>query len=211
MSGALPISAWRRVPVVVTVLLACAGGGALVWLDSEAVLWRLLRFPDISITEHGLQLDGAAWRLLTPMFLHFGALHLAFNGLALWILGAPIEILRGGWRLAILLTIGGLAANSAQYLAAESTLFGGLSGAIFCLCGYLLTWNALMKTRRIPVPAGLLGLMLIWLVLGFSGILDWVVGGRIANMAHLGGLLAGLLIGPADVGLYRLGLTGARR
>jgi GlpG protein len=38
-----------------------------------------------------------------------------------------------------------------------------------------------------------MGFMLLWLVLGFTGVLQGVGLGAIANTAHLAGLLAGLL------------------
>lgn len=79
---------------------------------------------------------GQVWRLFTPMFLHFGIFHIVFN--LLWTLefGRVIE-LRQGWPAFILITLAiSISANLSQYFV-SGPLFGGMSGVIYGLFGYI--------------------------------------------------------------------------
>src|SRR5690349_8087044 len=42
--------------------------------------------------------QGDWWRLITSAFLHYGPIHLAFNMVALWWIGTPVENYLGRWR-----------------------------------------------------------------------------------------------------------------
>jgi len=52
---------------------------------TEAVLLEM------GAKDAGLILGGQQWRLITPIILHVGVLHLFFNMLGLWFIGVPIE------------------------------------------------------------------------------------------------------------------------
>ena len=49
------------------------------------------------------------------------------------------------------------------------------------------------KFDRYGLPPALYLFMVIWLILGFMGILDLFGFGKVANFAHLGGLVSGIL------------------
>jgi len=132
------------------------------------------------------------WRLISPVFLHFGWLHLVFNGLWWLDLGRRIE-LQSPWLLLVLLVITALAGNLAQAWQGPS-LFGGLSGVIYGLLGYMWIIDRLSPPRY-HLPQAILVFMLLWLLLGLSNFLQLVGFGSMANMAHLGGLLAGVVVG----------------
>ncbi|MEZ9820754.1 rhomboid family intramembrane serine protease GlpG [Shewanella sp. 10N.286.45.A1] len=133
------------------------------------------------------------WRLFTPSLIHFSTMHIIFNLLWWWYLGGKIENKIGFKPLFILLLVGGTLPNILQYFMAGPN-FGGLSGVVYAVVGY--TW--IMGIRRpesgIGLPPAYIGFMLLWLVFGFTD----MFGLSIANGAHLGGLLAGVLQGFLD-------------
>jgi len=142
---------------------------------------------------------GEYWRLFTMMFLHVGVLHLAFNGYALFIIGTELERLMGPARFLSIYLLSGLFGGLASYAFSDS-LAAGASGAIFGIIGAqaafflvhrerLGTWG----TRRLGSIALILVLNLVW---GFSQ------PGSIDNLAHIGGLLAGVALGWALVPRY---------
>lgn len=136
---------------------------------------------------------GEYWRLITPILLHFGPAHLIFNLMWLYQLGSMIEGRRGVATFAALVLVGGTIPLLAQYLVNGLTtpgLVGGMSGVVYALGGF-----AWMRGRHDPASGVSLSqaswvIMLVWLVVCYAG---WM--GRIANTAHLVGLVVGLIWG----------------
>jgi GlpG protein len=132
--------------------------------------------------------DGELWRLVTPIFLHFGIIHLFLNMYVLLMLGGSIEAAKGPWKLLAIVLFTAITSNFAQYLMAGPN-FGGMSGVGFGLFGYL--W---MKSRYAPeegfyLPPYVVAQFLLWMVLCLTGYI-----GRIANTAHVVGMLAGMIL-----------------
>ncbi len=147
-------------------------------------MYRRLALPDVR--------HGQVWRLVTPIFLHFGILHILFNMLWLADLGSAIEYRRGTWRLAGLVLVSAAVSNLVQYWW-DGPLFGGMSGVVYALLGY-----AWMKSRYQPqlglgLSPNTVFIMLAWLVLCMTGLL-----GPIANAAHVAGLATGVAMGAAS-------------
>lgn len=139
--------------------------------------------------------SGQWWRLLTPMLIHFGILHLAMNSLWYWELGRRIEARQGSVMLLGLTLLFSLVANFAQYLHAGPSLFGGLSGVLYGLLGHCWIFQRLAPTPAYRLPPGVLVMMLVWLLICVTGIFELLQFGAIANAAHVGGLLTGCLTG----------------
>ena len=136
---------------------------------------------------------GQYWRLLASMFLHIGLTHLMFNGWALFSLGREVESLFGSVRFTFIYFLSGLFGSVAFYvLGAPNVTSAGASGAIFGLVGadiaYFLRNRRLFGRLSRQQLGNLLTLVVINLILGFT-----VPG--INNMAHLGGLVSGFIIG----------------
>ena len=146
---------------------------------------------------------GQVWRLVTPIFIHIGYMHLLFNMLWLFQLGTILESryrsVNFGWLVLFTGIAGVLAQSCMPYQWDGGVLGGGFSGVVFGLLGF-----AWVKTRHDPnsglvLRSDVFVFMMIFLVLGFTGILDSLVGGSIANWAHAGGLVAGVLAGFASI------------
>ena len=147
--------------------------------------------------------DGGWWRLLTPTLLHFSWLHITFNLLWVWEVGRRIEYIHG-WRwLAVVTMTASVAANALQAIFAPMQLFGGMSGVVFAYLGYVMIWDWLRPNSRIGLAKGIYLVMLAYLILGFSGFIDLLGLGSLANGAHLGGLLAGMALGSIRAFLHR--------
>lgn len=147
---------------------------------------------------------GQWWRLVSPMLIHFGILHLAMNALWYWELGRRIEYRQGGFALLGLTLLFGLLSNFAQFWFGGPSLFGGLSGVLYGLLGYCWIFQLLAPTPAYVLPRGVLAMMLIWLLVCLTGVIDTLGFGSIANAAHVGGLLAGCAAGLVGGALARL-------
>lgn len=135
---------------------------------------------------------GEFWRVISPDFIHFSVMHITFNLLMLWVLGGQLEVQKGSLSFLALVIFVSIASNIAQLLE-TSYLFGGMSGVVYGLVGYCWLWRYFQPT--IFFPDALLKFSLVWLVLGYTPFTEWLGLGKMANAAHLYGLLAGLLWG----------------
>jgi GlpG protein len=147
--------------------------------------------------------QGQVWRLITPIFLHFGLLHLVGNMYWLYMLGGLIESRGGTLRFALLVLIAAVVSNLAQYFTGDLQSlvglhttelggpgFGGFSGVGFAVFSYV--W---VKSKHDPgsgmfMAPGTAVFFLLWLFFCMTGAI-----GPVANTAHTAGLLVGMLLG----------------
>lgn len=134
------------------------------------------------------------WQPLTSMFIHVFLIHYAFNMLALWSVGTPLEMTIGSVGFAWLYMISGFA-GSLFLLIFNPDLGGGAhgaSGAVFGLLGALAIFypNSRLLVMFIPMKAITAAFVLAGLSL-FMYLFDVLT--IIAHMAHLGGLVGGFL------------------
>ena len=138
-------------------------------------------------------LGGQIWRLFTPIFLHFGIFHIVFNMMWTWELGRIIELKQGRTILLILCLVSGAVANVSQYLV-SGPVFGGMSGVVYALFGYLWIQGLTNVRFGIRLNPAIVYLMLGWFVVCWTGILEKLFGLGVANTAHTAGLVSGILI-----------------
>ena len=150
-------------------------------------------FLSFSSAERTYLIENQWWRLITPMFLHFSFAHLSFNCLWIYVLGEKIERVDGKLIFTLIIILTGVFSNLLQYFWTSSSLFGGLSGVIYGMLGYCLVMEMESNYDKYGLPPGLYLFMIAWLILGFLGILDLFGFGSVANFAHLGGMLSGLM------------------
>ena len=173
---------------------------------------ELLTFTNINVTNQGyismfdfdqtFWIDNQWWRLITPIFIHFSFAHLAFNCLWIFILGEKIENIDGPLIFILLVIFSAILSNCLQYFWTETSLFGGLSGVIYGLIGFCMIVEFDSQYDRYKLPPALYLFMIVWLLLGFAGILDLFGFGSVANFAHLGGLISGILFAMIYKNIY---------
>lgn len=139
--------------------------------------------PDLGTVYTGVA-DGAYYRLITAMFIHYGLIHLLTNMWALWILGRSLEGVLGPLRFLALYMLAGLGGNVACFLIDQPGPAAGASTALFGL--FAAFFLVLRKMGR--DTSAVIGLLVVNLVLTFA-----VPGISIAG--HLGGLVTGALVG----------------
>jgi rhomboid protease GluP len=140
-----------------------------------------------------LTLHGQPWRLFTSMFLHGSPLHLLFNMLALWQVGALVERIFGSLRFAGLYLLAGLAGSLSSVLWNAHVNSVGASGAIFGIIGGLLAFigrenSGVPETVVRDLRGSIFPFLAFNIVAGFAY-------PHTDNAAHIGGLIGGWLAG----------------
>lgn len=140
---------------------------------------------------HPLLVDrGEWWRVLSAMFLHGGILHVLFNMYALWLFGPVLERRFGSVSFLSLYLAAGAAGGALYQVIGPDAWAVGASGAIFGLFGALL----IASYRQRHTRAGAATFSQLVLLLGINLSLPLFIG-NIAWQAHVGGLVAGAIIG----------------
>jgi GlpG protein len=192
-----------RAPVSFGLILACLLVALLSLLGTQPQRVAILFYPVLDSS--GLlpllaNIDSpvAILRSLSPMLLHFGELHLVFNMMWLWYFGRQLESAQPRWLFIVLILFCSFAGNTAQYLTSGYNNFGGMSGVVYGLVGYTWIVHTFMPRSNLHINNKMFVAFVIALVAMEVFASSWV-----ANAAHLGGLVAGLLAGMAVVGHYR--------
>lgn len=130
--------------------------------------------------------EGAWWRLITPIFLHGGLIHFAFNSYALLNLGPIVENAYDRERFWVVYLLCGIGGNTLSSLFGSNVV--GASGAIFGLIGLLIVFGA---RARSVAGRNLKSFLTRWAL--FMFIFSLLPG--ISFAAHAGGFVMGLLLG----------------
>lgn len=185
------LAAIWQAPVSMLLIAVCLLVALLSNLGADPMAVRGLFFPDLR--QAGL-LDSPLifLRTLTPALLHFGPVHLVFNLLWLWYFGRMIEPVLGWWRYAGLVLLTAFGGNMAQYSWSDSGMFGGMSGVVYGLVGFIWMWQTVKPQSALRLPTAMIMVFLVALVL--MGVL---ASSMIATAAHVGGLVSGMVAGAA--------------
>lgn len=194
-----------RLPVTISALVLGVLGALLVSLAPDLVSIFTLQDFMINVVNGNQSLTfeplsvalgrGEWWRVATPAFLHFGLFHVVFNSLWLWEFGRRIELLVGSWIYLVLFSALTVGANVGQYLWSGPALFGGLSGVVYGLLGYIWIRGRRLPNPLLTLPGAILPIMLVWLFVCLFGVVDMFIGGGVANGAHVSGLVIGMIFG----------------
>jgi membrane associated rhomboid family serine protease/Flp pilus assembly protein TadD len=140
-----------------------------------------------------LTLGNQWWRMVTAIFVHIGLMHLLINEWCLWDLGFMAEQLYGPRTFLAVYLISGITGSLVSVAHNFQVVSAGASGAIFGIAGALITT---LHFGHIPAPRKALRASLISLIVfAVFNLAYGFYNGHIDNCAHVGGLVAGLLLG----------------
>ena len=130
--------------------------------------------------------SGHIWRIITPIFLHFGFMHVIFNLYWLHFLGGGLEGRLGSLKFALFILFTAALSNIGQYIVEGSPSFGGMSGVNYALFGYIWIRGGRDPSFGLQLDQSTITILLIWFAICFTGLV-----GNIANTAHTMGLVIG--------------------
>ena len=130
--------------------------------------------------------SGHIWRVITPIFLHFGFMHVIFNLYWLHFLGGGMEGRLGSFKFALFILFTAALSNVGQYIVEGSPSFGGMSGVNYALFGYIWIRGGRDPSFGLQLDQSTITILLIWFAICFPGLV-----GNIANTAHTMGLVIG--------------------
>ncbi len=223
-SAGMP-GAQRRAPLVKLLIGASALVALLTWSDTIdrqpsrnelGEVFRTLLFVDpvagrvSEEAEQSRSFDmwaslrkGEVWRLITPIFIHYGLMHIVFNMLMLYSFGSVVEDRRGTQFMLCLVLAVAIFSNVGQAMEAtirgSESWFGGMSGVCYGVFGYIFVKSRFDLRERYVMNPGTTAILIGWLVLcilsdvpGFQDMLSAIR--PVANSAHVVGLVVGGLI-----------------
>lgn len=139
-------------------------------------------------------LDGNSWvqvwRFVTAIFLHGDLGHLLYNMFALALFGSILEGLIGERKFLIVFFVSGILANMVSVNFYSSSL--GVSGAVFGIIGALILVRPMLVVWAFGLPMPIFVAGILW---AFGDIIGIFMPSNVANVAHLSGMLFGLIMG----------------
>lgn len=137
--------------------------------------------------------EGEWWRLVASLFLHFGAIHLAMNMLALWVLGPVVEFALGFRRFVLVYLVAGIGSMAMVMALSSATDAESITvGASGCVMGLVGATGALMLRGwlREKALAAKRRLVAMLLIVFMQFLFDSVIP-QVSMTAHLSGAVIG--------------------
>ncbi len=166
------------------------------FLATNIIIYILTILPGIGniilalgVGNNGLISEGQWWRLFTPMFLHFGFMHILFNMFCLFVFGPELEKVAGRLRFLTIYMLAGLFGDVATFFLYDANYTHvGASGAIYGIFGAFgalvhYTKKVLPQLRQVILPIIVISIVMTFLQPGIN------------VTAHIAGLIVGFLIG----------------
>ncbi|KAA3646489.1 MAG: rhomboid family intramembrane serine protease [Chloroflexi bacterium] len=151
------------------------------------------------LKDNGLILNGQLWRLITPVFLHAGLLHIGFNMYALYILGPELERHYGSWKFLAMYLVSGFAGVVASFVLTEAPSLGASTAVfgLFAAQGVFFYQNQrVFGPRARAAFFSIVRLAVINFLIGLTPGID--------NWGHFGGALGGVMIAWVGGPIYQL-------
>ncbi|ANI80913.1 rhomboid family intramembrane serine protease GlpG [Kosakonia oryzae] len=133
------------------------------------------------------------WRYFTHAIMHFSLVHILFNLFWWWYLGGAVEKRLGTGKLVVITLISALLSGFVQHQL-TGPWFGGLSGVVYALIGYVWLHGVRDPVPQVALPNGLFIFTVALMVAEWFG----VMGFEIATGAHTAGMVIGLAMALVD-------------
>lgn len=171
--------------VGIFVAMAFAGAGLMATDPQVHIRWGS-NFAPLTAT-------GEWWRLLSSTFLHFGLIHLLLNMWCLHAFGTLTERLYGSTRFVSIYLCAGVSGSFLSMMWNPGVNSAGASGAIFGVLGALIAF-VVDKRNAVPRSIVMAQRSSLFAFVGYNLVFG-AIHPAIDNAAHIGGLIAGALLG----------------
>ena len=135
--------------------------------------------------------NGEYWRPLASNYIHIGFIHLLFNMWCLYSIGLELERFLGSEYFFLVYTLSGVSGSISSCFINYDIIGAGASGAIFGISGALLVIVYYINNKSDGVIQYNYSPLLFFI--GYNTFFGFMIPG-IDNAAHIGGLIAGLII-----------------
>ncbi|CAI3488174.1 rhomboid family intramembrane serine protease [Enterococcus cecorum] len=131
------------------------------------------------------------WRFVTPIFIHYGLMHIVFNSVVLYYMGQQLEAIYGHWRFLAIYLLSGILGNMTSFAFNQVNVSSaGASTALFGVFGAFVAMG--MHFKHYP---GFKELTQQYLILIGINLAFGLVGNGIDIFGHIGGVLGGFVLG----------------
>ena len=128
------------------------------------------------------------WKAISPIFIHYTAVHLSVNLYLWWLFSNQLE--KHNAYLLILFVLAAATISNLCQLWLTGYKFGGLSGVVFALAAFAWILERLKPALNLRCDNTMAAMLVITLIAAATGVL-----GNFSNGAHVSGLLFGLITG----------------
>lgn len=198
----LVYSYWRQVSYSIIAAVSCGAVFAVTLISAGSGPFLISdAMNELEFRPNDLTDPSRAYTVLTSMYTHADVFHIFFNIIGLAFIGTVFEQRVGSRPFIILYLLTGLAGTLVFAVAHWDTPLIAVVGASGAISGVLGAFARLFPNERMsmilfffPLPP-----MPIWIIVGIFVLLQTVFfygGSNIAVEAHLGGLVAGIVLAP---------------
>ncbi len=165
------------------------------WMLSSNV--NIIKPTNVDLVRWGanfrpLTLKDDAWRLISAIFIHINIFHVIINVIGLLLIGYLLEPILGTYKFILCFLLTGVFANVASIGYFELIITAGASSGLLGLLGVFIAFIA-SNTFEKKASRNLLSSICLFIV--FIFICSLLENGGFDMVAHIGGLVSGLVIG----------------